>query len=258
MTGDMEKEDLIGLTEILGWKDITTKRQKNNGTQIWELPIKFYHGGGKIKVGSFKRGYVRRMNGCYTPYQLNKCENYDHFYKEFKTHYTKDGDYKAKWTGKYNKHICRRRILIEGETDRLEYLIDYCLRNYYIGYANRLSSDQYVTKWKHEWELEQQQNKMEDMCQESFEESADNMSELQDRYDKLSDRYDNLSLAHENDHSNCEMNLKYKNKRINELKEEVTNWKNLADEWRDRHDKLDEGALSNLSVIVNNERYKII
>ena len=28
LTSDMEKEDLIGLTEILKWKDITTKRQK--------------------------------------------------------------------------------------------------------------------------------------------------------------------------------------------------------------------------------------
>ena len=152
---NMEKEDLIGLTEILGWKDITTKRQKNNGTQIFELPIKFYHGGGKIKVGSFKRGYVRRMNGCYTPYQLNKTEDYDHFYPEWKW---KDlGDSNSELThvktGKYNKHVCRKRILIEDETDRLQYLIDYCLRNYYIGYANRLSSDQYVTKWKHEYEM---------------------------------------------------------------------------------------------------------
>ena len=150
ITDDMEKEDLIGLTEILGWKDITTKRQKNNGTQIFELPIKFYHGGGKIKVGSFKRGYVRRMNGCYTPYQLNKCENYDHFYKEFKTHYTKDGDYKAKWTGKYNKHVCRKRILIEDETDRLQYLIDYCLKNYYINQANMIEDGKFIPKWKHD------------------------------------------------------------------------------------------------------------
>ena len=52
ITGDMEKEDLIGLTEILGWKDITTKRQKNNGTRIFQLPIKKH--GSFIEVGSFE------------------------------------------------------------------------------------------------------------------------------------------------------------------------------------------------------------
>ena len=62
---------------LLKWKEITTKRQKKNGTRIFQLPIKKY--GQFIEVGSFESGYVRRMNGCYTPYQLNKCENYDHF-----------------------------------------------------------------------------------------------------------------------------------------------------------------------------------
>ena len=68
-------------TDLLGWKDITTSRQMKNGTRIFQLPIKKY--GQFIEVGSFQSGYVRRMNGCYTPYQLNKCENYDHFYKAY-------------------------------------------------------------------------------------------------------------------------------------------------------------------------------
>ena len=60
--------------QLLGFQDITTPRQKKNGTRIFQLPIKMY--GKYIKVGSFKAGYVRRMNGGYTPYQLNKrCES---------------------------------------------------------------------------------------------------------------------------------------------------------------------------------------
>ena len=65
--------------DLLGIKEITTRRQMKNGTIILELPILKY--GQKIQVGSFESGYVRRMNGGYTPYQLNKCEKYDHYYK---------------------------------------------------------------------------------------------------------------------------------------------------------------------------------
>ena len=36
------------------------------------------------------------------------------------------------------------------EIDRLEYLISYCLKNYYIGKANQVANGDYVPKWKHE------------------------------------------------------------------------------------------------------------
>jgi len=42
------------------------------------------------------------------------------------------------------------RILIEDEQERLEYLISYCLKNYYIGQSNMLSNGNYIPKWKHE------------------------------------------------------------------------------------------------------------
>ena len=96
--------------DLLGIKEITTSRQKKNGTRIFQLPIKKY--GSKIQVGSFKSGYVRRMNGCYTPYQLNKTEGYDHFYPEREWCDERTKSYK---TGKYYKHVCRKRILIPNE-----------------------------------------------------------------------------------------------------------------------------------------------
>ena len=49
--------------------------------------------------------------------------------------------------------MCIERILIPNEVDRLEYLIAFCLKNYYIGQANMLSSGRFVPKWKHEDEL---------------------------------------------------------------------------------------------------------
>ena len=151
---ESEKE-VMDAIQLLGWKEISTYKQQKNGTIIYELPILKY--GSKIQVGSFQSGYVRRMNGCYTPYQLNKCENYDHFYPAYEwcTKNDGNGDYgQQKWTGKYNKHVCRRRILISNEVDRLEYLITYCLKNYYINQANMIENGKFVPKWKHEYEME--------------------------------------------------------------------------------------------------------
>jgi len=44
--------------------------------------------------------------------------------------------------------------LIPNEKDRLEYLISYCLKNYYIKNANKAINGDYVSKWEHEWCLE--------------------------------------------------------------------------------------------------------
>ena len=97
--------------QLLDIQEVTTSRQKKNGTRIFKLPIKMY--GEYIKVGSFKSGYVRRMNGGYTPYQLNKRNYYDEYYKDYKTVWNEDrSDYIQKPTGKYNKMTCRGCILI--------------------------------------------------------------------------------------------------------------------------------------------------
>ena len=86
MKGIQLRQELM--LDLLQMKEISTYRQQKNGTRIFQLPIKKY--GQYIEVGSFKSGYVRRMNGCYTPYQLNKCENYDHYYKDYRTYHHGD------------------------------------------------------------------------------------------------------------------------------------------------------------------------
>ena len=135
--------------DLLGWKDITTDRQISNGTRIYRLPIKQY--GQYIEVGSFESGYVRRMNGGYTPYQLNKCEPSVEYFKDYKWCDTRDEQY---WTGKYNRYVGKKRIKLNSTRKRLQYLIDYCLKNYYINLANQVEDGKFVPKWKHEWELE--------------------------------------------------------------------------------------------------------
>ena len=134
--------------DLLGWKEITTSIQKKNGTRIFQLPIKKH--GQLIEVGSFKSGYVRRMNGCYTPYQLNKCEPNTEYHPERKWC---DIQKTALKTGKYFKYKGKRRVKIPQETDRIQHLITYCLKNYYINGANEVEDGKYIPKWKHEYEM---------------------------------------------------------------------------------------------------------
>ena len=147
--------------DLLGIMDVSTTRQSKNGTIVWKLPIKnSWNNGSLIEVGSFKSGMVRNQNSAYSNYQLNKCKSRDRYFKDYR--YTERGT--QEFTGKYNKYICKERILIPIEIDRLEYLISYCLKNYYIKNANEVVDGKYVSKWYHEYELERNQNKMEEIC----------------------------------------------------------------------------------------------
>ena len=154
----LEKMDLLGIM------DVSTTRQSKNGTIVWKLPIKNqWNNGSLIEVGSFESGMVRNNNSGYSNYQLNKCKSIDRYFKDYE--YTdKNGDYvdNPGWTGKYNKYACKERILIPIEIDRLEYLIKYCIKNYYIKHANLVPNGDFVAKWKHEWELERIKDKHSD------------------------------------------------------------------------------------------------
>jgi len=135
--------------EMLKITDVTTNRQHRNGTRVWRLPIKYSTHNKFIEVASFKTGYVRNQNGGYTNYQLNKrVENQPQYYKDYKW----NDDYsKQTFTGKYRKFVTRGCVLIPNEIDRLEYLIAYCLKNYYIKLANQVIDGKYVSKWEHEY-----------------------------------------------------------------------------------------------------------
>ena len=132
--------------DLLGIMDITTTRQSENGTIVWKLPIKDQDTGILIEVASFKSGYVRNQGkSCHSNYQLNKrCENEPEYFK------LPNGDYR--------KFTTRGCVLIPIEIDRLEYLISYCLKNYYIKNANRIADGNYVPKWKFENAIEDRDN----------------------------------------------------------------------------------------------------
>ena len=131
------------MLQFLDIQEVTTSTQKKNGTREFKLPVKCQYGGA-IHVASFASGYVRRTKaGGYCPsWQLNKrVESEIKHYGPFE-----DGTYRE-----YTTRTCK---LIPNEQDRLAYLISFCLKNYYIGYANKLSNGEFVPKWKHEHELD--------------------------------------------------------------------------------------------------------
>ena len=138
--GDTRYEKVWEQMQLLGIEDITTKRQAKNGTRVWRLPIKINYPGNNerfIEVASFKSGYVRNQNCGYSNYQLNKrCEGEPEYFE------LPNGDYR-----RFSTRSC---VLIPKEIDRLEYLISYCLKNYYIKGANQVASGDYIPKWKYE------------------------------------------------------------------------------------------------------------
>ena len=165
--GDTRYEKVWEQMQLLGIKDITTERQYKNGTIVWRLPIKNEWGGKLIEVASFRSGYVRNQNSGYSNYQLNKRIPKEEFFKDYKTTWNDDNtDYTQEWTGKYRKFITRTCELIPIEIDRLEYLISYCLKNYYIKRANQVVDGEYIPKWMYESEVEKRIDKINNFATE--------------------------------------------------------------------------------------------
>ena len=145
---DTRYEKVLHNMDLLGIMDITTTRQHKNGTVVWRLPIKNINNRKRsyIEVASMSTGYVRNQNSGYSNYQLNKrCETDTQYYPESEW---VDGDYKK--TGKFLPFSCRGCVMIPNEIDRLEYLIGYCLKNYYVKRANEVADGKYVERWYHD------------------------------------------------------------------------------------------------------------
>ena len=205
--GDARYERVLERMDLLGIMDVSTTRQARNGTIVWKLPIKNNWKNGKlIEVASFKTGYVRNQNSGYSNYQLNKrCEGEPEYFE------LPNGDYR-----KFTTKSC---VLIPIEIDRLEYLISYCLKNYFIKRANEVADGKLIPKWTHEWELER--------ANETYSENTGAMARINDMEEKLD------AMTEARDY--------YLNK--------THSLENKLD---------DAGLLQNLSVTVNGERYKII
>ena len=131
--------------QLLGIQEITTSRQKKNSTREFKLPINDPYGNA-IHVASYSTGYVRRTKTSgRSDWQLNKT-------RKSKRYVNMNDENNGRPVIRTFDNV--ERVLIPDEQDRLEYLISYCLKNYYIGQANMLSNGEYIPKWKHKLLLE--------------------------------------------------------------------------------------------------------
>ncbi len=108
--------------DAIGCKHVSTPRQIKNGTRVFRLPFKDAWGH-DIDFATYESGYVRRLVKVgYCPcYQINKkCKKSRMVKVESGTH-----------KGYYYKLRSNERILIEGNGDRLEYLFNYIIRNFF-------------------------------------------------------------------------------------------------------------------------------
>jgi hypothetical protein len=101
--------------KYLGVEEITTPRQQNNGTREFALPYRVR--GKRVTLASYKSGYVRIDRNCHSRYQINPT--YEVPYKFV----SQDGELKS-WTNK-------RRMMIYGEKNRINFIFNYILKNYY-------------------------------------------------------------------------------------------------------------------------------
>ena len=130
-------EEAYRVFDYLGIKDVTKDWQRKKGTEVWELPFKTMYYNGYSQVNRFtiyKNGYVRKMvvygenNATQSCYQLNRVRKVAEFVKDYDYN---DETCKFTWNGKYRKIHGNARIMIDNHRDRVVYLCNYILKNYY-------------------------------------------------------------------------------------------------------------------------------
>ena len=128
--------EALEVFDLLGIKNVTKECQRRKGTQVFELPFKTMYSGGYKEVNRFsvyESGYIRKMlvndkGASYTCYQLNRVRQVPDYFKDYRWDSIKN---ESIWTGKYRKRMSNERILIDNHRDRMIYLCNYILKNYY-------------------------------------------------------------------------------------------------------------------------------
>ena len=77
----MDKSLSLAMLNALGCKNISTLNQKNDGTDVWELP-KYNNKGWKLKFAVYKSGYIKvitkNSSKAVTAIILNDEARYDY------------------------------------------------------------------------------------------------------------------------------------------------------------------------------------
>ena len=108
-------DEAMIMFDMLGIKNVSTRRQKKNGTQVYELPIQQMWqtcNPKPLRFACYRSGYVRNVSEYNSSaYQINKTKK------------------QPAGEGYHFEHI--ERILIPNYDERIVYLANFILRNYY-------------------------------------------------------------------------------------------------------------------------------
>jgi len=145
-----DRTDALGFFKLMGIKEITTARQKKNGTTVYELPIRklIYTGNSyTYKYAIYESGYIRDVSEhCHSPWYINK--RYQTKTKYWNSYYKEYGNY----TG-------FKPVFVNNFDDQLVYLANYILKNRYgsklysccdwnIGQIEETSRFRHLHKWE--------------------------------------------------------------------------------------------------------------
>ena len=144
-------EDALRFFKLMGIKNITTKRHKNNGTTVYEVPVNRLVYTGRYatyKYAIYESGYIRDVSeSLHSPWYINK---------RYKTTCV----YWSSWDKKYAKYETSKPAFIHNFDDQLVYLANYILKNRYknnkvyscddwnIGQIKENSDFKYKAKWE--------------------------------------------------------------------------------------------------------------
>ena len=112
-------------------REVTTQRQAKNGTREFKFPVSCFSKRmrtwngvdrlpkNRLRMAIFKNGYVRKQNGGYCPYPINRRYTRLHKYT-----YVFEGNLQSRqyMTKAYELHL--------GPMTSLNYMLQYYLRNY--------------------------------------------------------------------------------------------------------------------------------
>ena len=108
-------DEAMIMFDMLGIKNVSTRRQKQNCTQVYELPIQQMWQTcipKPLRFACYRSGYVRNVSEYNSSaYQINKTKK------------------QPAGNGYHFEHT--ERILIPNHDERLVYLANFILRNYY-------------------------------------------------------------------------------------------------------------------------------
>ena len=132
---ELENDFVKSMLVDYGIREVTTAKQAKNGTREFEFPVPCYSKPRlkwfkrkkydlkdlpRLRIASFKSGYVRKQNGAYTAYQINPV-----YMQNIQYVWMRDNG--ELYTSNCESHA---RALIYSPIVRLNYILKFYLKNY--------------------------------------------------------------------------------------------------------------------------------